>query len=270
MEVKDLNKSQLILLTILCSFVVSIATGIVTVTLLQAAPVSVTKTITNVVEKTIEKAVPGTVTNNTKTVVIKEEDLVVSAIEKNNPSLVTVFRLTDAVAGTTTTLGHGFVADASGTILVPRDLIDYGGTYLALISGKKFTIQLVGRTIDEKTGLAKYHLDLSGDDKGAKFTPVEFGNVADLKIGQTLIVLGSDSDSFRKGIMSGLGHLTLSLDSGKDLKLDVPQVNFSLSNSMIGAPVINLNGEVVAVVLAGNSGPILYPAGIVASFASAK
>ena len=42
MDIKDLNKSQLILLAILLSFITSIATGIVTVTLMQQAPSSVT------------------------------------------------------------------------------------------------------------------------------------------------------------------------------------------------------------------------------------
>jgi len=42
MDIKDLNKSQLILLAVLLSFVTSIATGITTVTLMQQAPASFT------------------------------------------------------------------------------------------------------------------------------------------------------------------------------------------------------------------------------------
>jgi hypothetical protein len=58
MDVKDLNKPQLILLAILLSFVTSIATGITTVTLMEQAPSSVTVPINRVVRQTVEKVVP--------------------------------------------------------------------------------------------------------------------------------------------------------------------------------------------------------------------
>jgi len=58
-EIKDLNKQQLILLAVLLSFVTSIATGITTVTLMQQAPESVTVPITQVVRETVEKVVPA-------------------------------------------------------------------------------------------------------------------------------------------------------------------------------------------------------------------
>ena len=59
MDIKDLNKFQLLLLAVLLSFVTSIATGITTVTLMQQAPPSVTTPITQVVRETVEKIVPA-------------------------------------------------------------------------------------------------------------------------------------------------------------------------------------------------------------------
>jgi len=58
MDIKDLNKSQLILLAILLSFVTSIATGITTVTLMDQAPTSVTVPINRIVRETVNKIVP--------------------------------------------------------------------------------------------------------------------------------------------------------------------------------------------------------------------
>jgi hypothetical protein len=59
MDINELNKTQLLLLAILLSFVTSLATGITTVTLMEQAPRAVTIPINRIVKQTIEKVVPA-------------------------------------------------------------------------------------------------------------------------------------------------------------------------------------------------------------------
>lgn len=89
MDVKDLNKSQLILLAILLSFVTSIATGITTVTLMQQAPASFTVPVTRIVRETVEKIVP---VESTKTQTLSaEEKKLLADLKAIKPLTVTLF-----------------------------------------------------------------------------------------------------------------------------------------------------------------------------------
>ena len=69
---EHLTKAQIVLLTLFVSFVSSMATGIVVVTLMQQAPEPVLQSITRVVEKTIEKVVPTIVERPGKQLIIKD------------------------------------------------------------------------------------------------------------------------------------------------------------------------------------------------------
>ena len=51
MDMEELSKSQIILLTLLVSFVTSIATGIVTVSLMNQAPPAIAQTVNRIIER---------------------------------------------------------------------------------------------------------------------------------------------------------------------------------------------------------------------------
>src|SRR3990167_5999329 len=107
MDVKDLNKSQLILLAILLSFVTSIVTGITTVTLMERAPSSVTVPINRVIKQTVEKIEQVEGKTVVQTVVVKEEDLVVDAIAKNKGALFTITKEITDLEGKIVEAGAG-------------------------------------------------------------------------------------------------------------------------------------------------------------------
>ena len=98
MDIEELSKSQTVLLVLLVSFVTSMATGIVTVSLMDQAPTSVAQTVNRVIQQTIkevtapsETAAASTATQPTKTVVVKESDEIAGAVAKSSASVVRLY-----------------------------------------------------------------------------------------------------------------------------------------------------------------------------------
>ena len=116
MKIEELSKSQIVLLTLLVSFVTSIATGIVTVSLMDQAPPAITQSVDRIIERTVERVVPGQAAAvvTTKTVIVKESDLISQAVEKVAPSVV---RLYAGTSTESTFLGFGVVINEAGTII---------------------------------------------------------------------------------------------------------------------------------------------------------
>ena len=98
MDVKELNKSQLILLAILLSFITSIATGIVTVSLMNQMPKSVPQTINNVIQRTIEKVTTVDTTDKaTSTDTVKDNGVILS----DGEALVNIYQIGNSSLPTT-------------------------------------------------------------------------------------------------------------------------------------------------------------------------
>jgi hypothetical protein len=122
MNIEDLNKSQLILLAILISFVTSIATGITTVTLMDQAPKSVTLPITRVVQQTVEKIVPAEYTDSNQSLSSEQQKLL-EDLKAIKPLTVNLFLKVgtdgkeDKLLGTGLFLGNDKIVVAS---LIPK------------------------------------------------------------------------------------------------------------------------------------------------------
>jgi len=119
MDVKDLNKSQLILLAILLSFITSIATGITTVTLLEKAPQSVTVPINRIVRQTVEKIAPDESSKNFEALSADQKSLL-EELKAIKPLTVTLYlkgnlenKTEDKILGTGLFLGNEKIVIAS-------------------------------------------------------------------------------------------------------------------------------------------------------------
>src|SRR3989338_8958132 len=93
MDLEKLTKHQILLLALLVSFVTSIATGIVTVSLMDQAPEGVTRIINQIVERTVETVAPtqgAAVATTETTVVVKQDELVPQSIAAVQKSIVRI------------------------------------------------------------------------------------------------------------------------------------------------------------------------------------
>lgn len=235
MDIKDLNKPQLILLAVLLSFVVSIATGITTVTLMQQAPASFTVPVNRVVKQTIEKIQQVEGKTTVQTVVIKEEDLVVDAIAKNKSSTFSITKEFQDLDSKTieASVGKGFVVSSDGVIVVDGNLVDSKGTYYVTNESGKFKADFIST---DKAGFSVLQISVPVDGKSkAVFTVPTFGDLDKMKIGQKILVLGSTISSF---IFEG----------DKNIKTNVTRSNG-------GAVVLDLDGNVLGIALFNETTP---------------
>lgn len=129
--IEDLNKTQLILLTLLVTFVTSIGTGIITASLLAEAPVSVTQTINRVVERTIETVAPAPLP---KEVTLKNEDrLLLAAVDRAAQNVVRIQEKTEN--STTTPVSFlGVIATKDGFVVSALDKVQPGKSYIAVLA----------------------------------------------------------------------------------------------------------------------------------------
>ncbi len=234
MDIKDLNKSQLILLAVLLSFVTSIATGITTVTLMQQAPASFTVPVNRVIKQTIEKIEQVEGKTTVQTVIVKEEDLVVDAIAKNKSAVFNVSKETLDLDGKTieVSAGRGFAVSKDGTIVVDGTLVPDKGVYYLKNDSGKFKADFVSL---DKAGFSFLKIGAPLDEKNKiAFTVPLFGDLEKMKTGQKILVLGSGITSF---IFEGNKNIYI-----------------SVNKSNAGGLVLNLDGEALGTALASDTG----------------
>ena len=247
---EDLNKNQIVLLVLLISFVTSIATGIMTTSLLQEAPLEVTRNINRIVEKTIETVIsPSIVTPGQKevtTVVVKEEDLIINSIDKNIKSIVRINEK-DIVSGLISFYGLGLVMDKNGLIVADRKIITSASTYSVKMSdGKEFP--LTPQNIEKQTNFILFRV-VETDKSLYNFVPAIFGD-KEPKLGQTLTSLGGETNnSVSVGRVVSLD--TKESGTGTTTTKYLASINTDIftDNLVNGSPVFNLSGDVVGVKL---------------------
>jgi len=230
MDLESLNKSQLILLTVLVNFVTSVATGILTVSLLDTAPPIVSQTVNRIVEHTIEtvaQAAPAAVVQAPKPSV---EDLITTAFTALEERTVSFYSVE---SGTTTPAlatgmylpkAHAAVAVSSPT-LPPEVIIGFsnGSFAPASLAHQDGTLVVYG---------------FADEAKLPTTSALSLIAAKDLKIGQTALALTADGGA-ATGIVA---------------KVSESGIVTTLPGTKAGASAVDLAGNLIGISLGGTEG----------------
>jgi len=253
MNMESLTKTQIVLLVLLVSFVTSLATGIVTVTLVNQAPQPITHTIS----KVVEKMVPKEVLVKEKTVIFSSEENLVKIIKEASLAVVGVMVGTtkDLTATTTneeirkklTPSGSGFFVSKDGIVLTNKHIVgDETLEYVVITSdGKTYPAAVISRSSSQDVAVLKV--------EGNNFNFIPLGNSKNINVGQTAIALGSDSGEFQNtvsvGVVSGLNKTAAALNSFSGLEdlVALIQIDAAANPGNSGGPLVDLSGRAIGI-----------------------
>ena len=243
MNIEELSKSQLILLTILVNFVTSVATGILTVSLLDHAPAFVTQTVNRVVERTIETvaAAPAAIIQAPAP---SNQDLVTAAIGASAMRTVALYAAETGTSTPALTVGTYLpktraVATAALDILPKEVIVEF--------TNGSFTAASLAH---QGKGIAIY--GFADDAVLPKMTSPTFIASSDLKLGETVLALGADGTA-STGIVARVG---------------VKGVQTTLPNIGVGSAAVDLSGNLVGI-SAGDTPGLLISADKIAGLLAA-
>ncbi|MHB0865447.1 MAG: hypothetical protein ACYC1Y_00885 [Minisyncoccota bacterium] len=246
MDIEELSKSQLILLTILVNFVTSVATGILTVSLLDHAPAFVTQTVNRVVEHTIETvaaAAPVTLSQPSAPAP-SNQDLVTAAIGADAARAVAIYAADTGTSTPAVSIGTYLpkarvVATAAQSALPKEALIEF--------TNGSFVPASLAR---EGNGISVYGFaDAAVLPKMSSPILIPSGN---LKLGETALALGADG-SAATGIVARV--------SEKGIHTTLPDIG-------TGSAVVDLSGNLIGISAGGTPG-FLVSAGVITAILTA-
>ncbi len=144
--------------------------------------------------------------------------------------------------------GSGFIVSDDGLVLTNRHVvIDEEADYTVVMSGgQRFPAQVLAR--DPAQDLAILKIEREKDP----FPQVRLGDSAHLRIGQTVVAIGTALGEFPNtvstGVVSGLGRTITAAGGGMLVTIeDVIQTDAAINRGNSGGPLLNLKGEVIGI-----------------------
>ena len=260
MNIETLTKSQIVLLTLLVSFVTSIATGITTVALMDQAPPAITQTINRVVEHTVERVVPqsqpaAAAETVKETVIVKESDSIAGAVSDATPSVLRI-----SSKDGTTPLAVG-LALTENLIVTDSAIVKDGTSYTATLEDGSVI------ALDKKPyvsgSLALFSVDTEAASNTPALTPLPVQRTLP-KLGETVIALtGLRAPRIDTGVVTSI--VAASSATSTEGKLVTTPSSFEssidLSPLAAGSVFISTSGALVGVYT--SSADTVLPASVV-------
>lgn len=239
MDIEELTNSQIILVTILVSFVISIGTAIITVALVKDTPITMPSVVNQVIQKTVEKesVVVSTTTSSgvqNVQVVIKEDDTVATLAG------LELARQRKVSGETGEVLGSGFYL---GPTLFVTELdaesirINQGDDSVSLT-----------RTKDATGSTLRFY---TSQEKVSGIKEVSVAKLLDLKIGQKVVALSPLSKTI------SIGYVTSLLPTESSVSVET---SIEISNKSSGTLLYTLDGKLIGVLVVREDSMMLVPA----------
>jgi 2-alkenal reductase len=173
------------------------------------------------------------------------DGILVDIYEQSNPGVVAIQVLTETGDG----LGSGFVIDKEGHIITNFHVIDgVSDLEVDFPTGFKVRGEVIGTDTDSDLAVVKV------DAPAEELHPLPLGNSSEIKVGQTVVAIGSPfrfNGTMTTGIISSLGRTLSSLNEAPGGSFftagDIIQTDAAINPGNSGGPLLNLNGEVIGV-----------------------
>jgi 2-alkenal reductase len=174
-----------------------------------------------------------------------KEDILIEIYEQSNPGVVAIQVLSETGNG----LGSGFVIDQDGHIITNFHVIDgVSDLEVDFPTGFKTRGEVIGTDTD--SDLAVIKVDVPPEE----LHPLPLGDSAEIKVGQTVVAIGSPfrfNGTMTTGIVSSLGRTLDSIRTAPGGSFftagDIIQTDAAINPGNSGGPLLNLNGEVIGV-----------------------
>ena len=175
-----------------------------------------------------------------------EQQAAVQVVERASPAVVTVVNRLDSVQSgfEGEARGSGVIVDTDGHIITNNHVVEgaqEGGLQVIFSNGDTVQATLVGTDNITDLAVLKVEEQVPGT--------VPLGNSENLKVGETVIAIGSALGDFRNtvtvGVVSGL-HRILTSDSGVNMT-EMIQTDAAINHGNSGGPLLNLSGQVVGI-----------------------
>lgn len=230
MDLEHLTKSQVLLLALLVAIVSSVATGIVTVSLMGQAPPMVAANVGNIIERTVKHVIFATTTIPAPAPVNPAPAAPATAAEAIATVQKSVIHI--VVQGDTagTLVARGLITGKDGSAITDAASLSPALAYEALLhDGSR--VDLIVEPAESSAATVRITLQSASS---TAFIPAKIGDIQRLPLGATVVRIGGyGTDTVALGIMATMPDKATNT------------VQADISSAVPGAILVSVDGSVV-------------------------